>query len=525
MTSKEREKAAEQTGSRLKYLNRALCLLLAAAACLLGIRLSAMRILPAGYMAAYITAMPAVCVLSGFLGEKKALTPFTALISALGICGLSFIFVRAGRLDDTLQRVASGAGQATGEMAVAVAAAADGPAENLAELSGSRIGLLRNDESAMEVKAAIDEAVVSPADYEEYTDIPALADALLNGTEKAVILDSAYIGILSEQDGYENFSEKIKIIYTMEVNAPAAETGTWTEKRTENHTENRRGTEGNDERNHTAGEGGNSGEDADTDKSGRNGNAFVVYISGIDTFGSINIKSRSDVNILMALNVETGRMQLVSTPRDYYVTLPDRGPDKLTHAGLYGVECSREVLEELYGIPIDYYIRVNFSGFKDIIDLLGGIDVYSEYDFSVEPVRHYTAGYNHLTGTEALAFARERYSFAEGDVQRGANQMEVIKAVSARLISSDMLANYEKILEEVSECVQTDMPPEAVYGLVRNQLSRGLSWEIAGYTVKGRGSREPTYSIPGATSCVMYPDEEDVAEAGRLMEEVLSADT
>ena len=180
----------------------------------------------------------------------------------------------------------------------------------------------------MEVKAAIDEAVVSPADYEEYTDIPALADALLNGTEKAVILDSAYIGILSEQDGYENFSEKIKIIYTMEVNAPAAETGT----RTENHTENRTGTEGNDERNHTAGEGGNSGEDADTDKSGRNGNAFVVYISGIDTFGSINIKSRSDVNILMALNLETGRMQLVSTPRDYYVTLPDRGPDKLTHA-------------------------------------------------------------------------------------------------------------------------------------------------------------------------------------------------
>lgn len=140
-------------------------------------------------------------------------------------------------------------------------------------------------------------------------------------------------------------------------------------------------------------------------------------------------------------------------------------------------------------------------------------------------MRHYTAGYNHLTGTEALAFARERYSFAEGDVQRGANQMEVIKAVSARLISSDMLANYEKILEEVSECVQTDMPPETVYGLVRNQLSRGLSWEIAGYTVKGRGSREPTYSIPGATSCVMYPDEEDVAEAGRLMEEVLSADT
>jgi len=189
------------------------------------------------------------------------------------------------------------------------------------------------------------------------------------------------------------------------------------------------------------------------------------------------------------------------------------------------VECSREVLENLYGITIDYYVRVNFSGFEEIIDLLGGIDVHSEYDFTVEPVRHYTVGYNHLSGIEALAFARERHPFAEGDVQRGTNQMEVIKAVIAKAESTDLLKGYEEILEKVSECIQTDIPPETIYSLVRYQLSGRTAWQVDSFTIRGTDSHEVTYSIPGASSYVMLPDEEDVAEAERLIEDVLGRDT
>ena len=155
---------------------------------------------------------------------------------------------------------------------------------------------------------------------------------------------------------------------------------------------------------------------------------------------------------------------------------------------------------------------------------MGGIDVYSEYEFTVEPIKHYTVGYNHLSGIEALAFARERYSFSNGDVQRGSNQMEVIKAIISKALSTDMLVNYSEIMEEVSECFQTDLPPNVIYDLVRYQLSNNVPWQVDSFTVKGTGSHEVTYSIPGTTSYVMIPNEEDVKEARRLIEDVLAGD-
>lgn len=502
VVSEGEDKAAEKAGSWLRYLNMILSILLAAEACILGIRLAVIRILPAGYMAAYAAAMLGICVLSGFLAGRKAFAPAAAIVSILGVCGLFYIFAKVDRLDDTLQKVASYSGRETVQMAVV--ALADEPAEGLADLGGSKTGYLGNDENVPEVKAAIEEATGIPVIYEEYENVLALAEALLNGAEKAIIINSAYIGIISEQDHYEDFSKKVKIIYAVEVDAIPAEEEAQAERETET------GHAAGDERQKAL---------LSSDE-----NQLIIYISGIDAFGSVSVKSRSDVNILMALNLETGHIQLISTPRDYYVTLPDRGADKLTHAGLYGVECSKQVLEGLYGIAIDYYVRVNFSGFEKIIDLLGGIDVYSEYDFSVEPVRHYTVGYNHLSGIEALAFARERYSFAEGDVQRGTNQMEVIKAVIARAASAEMLTNYEEILEEVSGCFQTDMPPKVVYDLVRYQLSHNVSWQVDSFTVRGTGSHEVTYSMPGTTSYVMLPDDEDVAEARSLIEKVLTVD-
>lgn len=250
---------------------------------------------------------------------------------------------------------------------------------------------------------------------------------------------------------------------------------------------------------------------------------FLVYFSGIDVFGDISTRSRSDVNILAAVNRKTRTIRLVSTPRDYYVQIPVSGEarDKLTHAGLYGVECSEGALENLYGVDIDYYIRVNFTGFEEIIDELGGIDVYSEYDFTVEPIKHYTEGMNHLSGIEALAFVRERHAFEKGDVQRGINQMEMLKALIARMSEEDVLKNFGNVMAGFSTKMQTDMPMDLLQNMVQIELADAEDWTVETYYVTGSGGKETTYSTPGQSVYVMMPNEEEVAEGARLLNEVL----
>ncbi len=251
---------------------------------------------------------------------------------------------------------------------------------------------------------------------------------------------------------------------------------------------------------------------------------FLLYLSGIDVWGATENTSRSDVNILMAVNRKTHKVQLVNTPRDYYVTLPISGGsrDKLTHAGIYGVEVSEGALENLYGVDIDYYLRLNFSGFEAIIDAVGGIDVYSEYDFTVEPIKHYTEGMNHLTGLESLAFVRERKSFNAGDVQRGKNQMEMVKALVDKFTSEDILKTYDTWMDEDLQLLyQTNMPKELLASLIMHQLAEKPDWDIETYYVTGSGGSEYTYSIPGSRAYVMIPNDDEVAEGGKLLRETL----
>lgn len=251
---------------------------------------------------------------------------------------------------------------------------------------------------------------------------------------------------------------------------------------------------------------------------------FVLYFSGIDVWGWTDTKSRSDVNIIAVVNTNTRNIQLINTPRDYYVELPisNGAKDKLTHAGLYGVENSMGALEMLYGIDIDYYLRMNFSGFEKIIDTMGGIDVYSEYEFTVDPIKHYEQGYNHLTGLEALAFVRERHAFAAGDNQRGKNQMALVQAMVKKVCSIDFLNNYEVILDELTDMYRTNMDADLVASLVINQLLNDSEWTVSTFSVTGTGGSEATYSAPNSVGYVMYPNMEDVAKATELMNSVLN---
>ena len=252
----------------------------------------------------------------------------------------------------------------------------------------------------------------------------------------------------------------------------------------------------------------------------------------MDNRGELTEDARSDVNILAVVNPVTKRVALVNTPRDYYVDLAGTdSKDKLTHAGLYGVETSMQTLGDLYGIQVDEYVRINFAGFIDIVDALGGIDVYSDTAFtSVGSPGYYdptdfVEGWNHLDGAAALAFARERHAFATGDIQRGINQMKVIDAMLEKIKSPALLTNYSRLLEAVSDNFVTSLSSGQIAALVRMQLSDFAAWDIENCSVTGTSSSSThCYSAQGQKLYVMMPDEASVAAAQAVIQSVLSGE-
>ena len=259
---------------------------------------------------------------------------------------------------------------------------------------------------------------------------------------------------------------------------------------------------------------------------------FVVYLSGVDNRGDLTEKARSDVNILAVVNPTTKQVALINTPRDYYVDLAGTdSKDKLTHAGLYGVETSMATLGNLYGVNVEHYLRINFAGFINIIDAIGGVDVYSDQAFtSVGSPGYYdpttfAEGWNHLDGKSALAFARERHAFKTGDIQRGINQMKVIDAMVNKLKSPALLMGFSKLMDAAADCFVTSLSQEQISALVRMQLGDLANWDIQSYTVTGSGAKSTKcYSAKGQSLYVMKPDENSVNEAKALIAAVLGGE-
>ena len=255
--------------------------------------------------------------------------------------------------------------------------------------------------------------------------------------------------------------------------------------------------------------------------------SFVVYVSGIDSYGAVTVSARSDVNILAIVNKATKTVLLISTPRDFYVPFPFTGGslDKLTHAGVYGVDCSIETLSSYYGLPIDYYLRVNFTGFIRMIDTLGGVDVDSDADF-VNGDFHFQKGINHLDGKTALRFVRDRYSFGtEGDRARGRHQMAVIKGVIKGLASFKMLTNYGEIMDELADSFQTNASKEVVGELVRMTLDlESGKWKVLTFSVNGYDRTDYSYAL-GCNAYVMAPEIKTVEYARKLVIAVASGET
>lgn len=254
---------------------------------------------------------------------------------------------------------------------------------------------------------------------------------------------------------------------------------------------------------------------------------FILYISGNDTSQSME-HVRSDVNILAVVNPVTKQVLLVNTPRDYYVeiSVAENGErDKLTHCGIYGLDCSIDTLTNLYGKEIDYYAQLNFEGFVSLIDAIGGINVYNEQEFTAFSGYCFKQGDIYLNGTLALQYVRERKSFEEGDNIRGHHQMDVISAVIDKLSSGALLANYSDILKSMNQYFACDLSQDEISSLVKMQLNDLATWNVQSYAVVGEGASKTTYSVPETPAYVMVPNEASVQHATLLMDKVLSGQT
>ncbi|WP_430466245.1 LCP family protein [Streptococcus rubneri] len=261
-------------------------------------------------------------------------------------------------------------------------------------------------------------------------------------------------------------------------------------------------------------------------KTDANADTFNIYVSGIDTYGPVTSVSRSDVNIIMTVNRKTKQVLLTTTPRDAYVPIADGGNnqgDKLTHAGIYGIDASIHTLENLYDIKMDYYVRLNFTSFLKLVDLVGGIDVENDQEFtSLHGNYHFPVGKVHLDSEQALGFVRERYSLQGGDNDRGKNQEKVIAAIIQKLTSTKALTNYNKIISGLQDSLQTNMPLPTIMNLVNTQLESGGSYKVTSQAVTGTGRNDlPSYAMPGSALYMMELNADSVSQAKEKINQIM----
>ena len=418
---------------------------------------------------------------AGIFIKKKIAKVFTLLLlifgitlGSIGVFGIQQFVSVTSKLNET---------SAVSNYTMSIAVLKDSEIESVSQLESVAAPVDNDQEN---VQKLIDDVQKNQQQTLTVSSIESYLEAykqLQSGEVKAIVLNEAFENIIESE--YPNHADIIKKIYTMgvkkKVKGPKASKG----------------------------------------------NGMTIYVSGIDTYGPISSVSRSDVNILMTVNTDTKEVLLTTTPRDSYVPIADGGNnqyDKLTHAGLYGVDASIHTLENLYGIDINYYARLNFTSFLKLIDLLGGIDVYNDQAFNAHTNngKHYPVGNLHLDSKDALGFVRERYSLADGDRDRGRNQQKVITAIIQKLTSAEVLANYSAVIQGLQESVQTNMPVEVMTDLVNRQLEKGGKYDVQSQDLKGTGRMDlPSYAMPGSQLYMMEVSQDSLASVKAAMTAVL----
>ena len=405
-------------------------------------------------------------------GRKKAKTKnklgklLSLVLSIVMAIGTIYITKTQGFLNDL---------QSVGEISrVSVMVMADSEYDEVTDIKGQTIYADTTtskdmmDEAVAALEKEVSVTIKSTVDYSK------MANALYSGDVKAIFVDEACYAML-EAD-HENFESETKVIWTYEYVNPESESTT---------------------------------KSVDVTK-----DSFVIYLSGIDTKGKVATRSRSDVNMLVTVNPTTHTILMSSIPRDYYVKLAkENAYDKLTHSGLQGTSNTVKTVENLLGIDINYYVRVNFTSVEKIVDALGGITVTIPKDFTsgVDGTK-FKKGTQTLNGSQALKFCRERYALG-GDTGRVKNQQKVLKAMINKAISPAILTKYTSVLKACDGYFETDLTADDITSLIKAQISSGKGWTIENAVFSGKGTTKTGgYYIPNKKLYYMMPDSDSVSE-------------
>lgn len=378
-------------------------------------------------------------------------------------------------------------GSNTSTSAIVVAVKAEDKAEKIEDAADYKFGIQYSayGDQMRTGLSAIENEVGQTLDVQEYNNLIDEANALLNGEVQAIIYNSSQTSIIQEQ--IPEYEKSIKIIYTHNIVVEI------------------------------------QNEVVDSDMT----EPFAVYLSGMDTYNEISSADRSDVNIIAVVNPQSHQILLVTTPRDYYVTIPNisgRQRDKLTHAGIYGTDASMATLERLYEMDIQFFGRVNFTSLINIVDALGGLEVVSDEEFDTGwesgAMIHVNEGVNYFDGTSALAFCRERHALEDGDNVRGRHQQAVITAMIKKMMSPAMLRGATEIIDSVSDGVDTNFTMEQIQSLVKTQLRKNPEWHIYSVAAEGYGDKQTCYSSGNTPLYVTIPNEQSVANIIDLINRV-----
>ena len=420
--------------------------------------------------------------------ENKLLNGFGCVVSLLLCVCMIFLSISVvNKAHETVEAVSTGNIKTT---EISVLVKKDSKFENIKDLYRERFGILKdidrdNTDFMLNRLSSQFNSEISKVEYKDFKDE---LQGLLDGKTDAIIMNEGMRDAFNVIDG--SFEKETRVLYTLDRKEILKNL------KANNITKN----------------------------------SFVVYISGIDTNGPISKTSRSDVNMLSIVNPEKKKLLLIFIPRDYYVALqcPNGGcetdaMDKLTHAGLYGVETSQATISKLFNIEINYNVRLNFDTLTTLVDALGGVDIYSDQDVKLLHGNscNIKKGTQHVDGLCALGFARERYAYASGDRHRGENQQQVIEAMLKKFTKSNVIKNYESIMNAVQGMLQTNMTTDEITALIQMQIADMTSWKVSSISVDGTGDMLSTYSFGSQPLYVMHPNEDTIQKAKEVIQQVM----
>lgn len=433
-------------------------------------------LLAAGFVCSFFIVICSVLIFSRYSRFARGFGRFLSLLlSVVLFTGSAYI----NRGNQALQNVA---GNEKETVDISVVVMKDSPAQTLNDIKNGLLGYNTSyeEDSVEDICKAFEAETNQQPSLDQYTKYSYLADGLYSGAVEAIVFNESFRTFL--QDSHKNFDSDTRILKTFHLVMEERLASTAVKDITKD--------------------------------------CFIVYVSGIDARGEVTAKSRTDANMLIAVNPTTKQILLLGIPRDYYIPIHATGyNDKLTHSGMYGINNSIATLEDFLDITINYYARVNFSATVDIIDAMGGIDVDSPVAFTTLDGKYeIQEGINHMSGDKALYFMRSRKMLSGGDNDRVSNQMRVVRTILKELMSFNTLANFNDILSAAETSVQTNVTSTEIQNLIQMQLKDMPSWDIENYQFTGSDLyTTEAYLSQGVRTYVMEPDMDSVAYGKELL--------